>query len=166
MQLLTLVWAHQQLGLGLDQGAYLQGIAGLGVVAGAVLAARCVPTAKAYRVLPLGLLLGLSMMLMLLNHSLVTAGLLMIVVGALSGVFVVPMNAVLQARGVEILTAGRSIAVQNFYENLSILFSMAIYGVLMGANLSVSGLVVFDCIMVSGLMAWFIFSWFKRPMPS
>jgi hypothetical protein len=52
---------------------------------------------------------------------------LTLIMGGLGGLLVVPMNAMLQHRGVQVLTAGRSVAVQNFNENLSILLMLALY---------------------------------------
>ncbi len=45
-------------------------------------------------------------------------------IGALAGFFVVPMNALLQHRGHVLMSAGHSIAVQNFNENLNILLML------------------------------------------
>jgi hypothetical protein len=59
------------------------------------------------------------------------------VIGGLAGYFVVPMNALLQHRGHVLLSAGHSIAVQNFNENLSILVMLGLYALLIWLNLSI-----------------------------
>ena len=66
------------------------------------------------------------------------AGLIMILVGICAGFFVVPMNALLQHRGHVLMSAGRSIAVQNFNENSSILVMLGVYSLLIKADLSSS----------------------------
>jgi LPLT family lysophospholipid transporter-like MFS transporter len=130
MQLLVLRWAQSHLGLELDQGAYLQGVAGVGVVMGAWWAGQKIPLNKALSVLGLGTVLGLTMPVLNWIQSEWTGALMMLGVGAVSGVFVVPMNALLQHQGLKLLTAGRSIAVQNFNENLGVLVFNVVYAVL------------------------------------
>jgi MFS family permease len=127
MQLLVLLWCQQVLGLGLDQGAYLQACTAVGVVLGAWLAGRWVPLHQATRVLGLGVVLGLLLPLMNAVHSWPFALGVMLFVGVISGLFVVPMNALLQHRGVRLLSAGRSIAVQNVNENASTVTMMGVY---------------------------------------
>jgi len=127
MQLLVLLWCQQVLGLGLDQGAYLQACTAVGVVFGAALAGRWVPLSRATRVLGLGVVLGLMLPLMNGVHTWPVALAVMLGVGLISGLFVVPMNALLQHRGVSLLSAGRSVAVQNVNENASIVLMMGVY---------------------------------------
>lgn len=129
LQFLVIRWADERLGLSLSQAAYLQGVSALGVIVGAVLAGRWVPLRAAPCVLVLGIGLGAAMPLMLMVTSVAGAVALLTVIGLLGGLFVVPMNALLQHRGVQLLSAGRSIAVQNFNENASVLVVLALYAV-------------------------------------
>ena len=142
MQLLVLAWAQQMLDLNLSQAAYLQASTAVGVMAGAVLAARCVSLESAPGVMKAGLALGLMLPLMLLVHDWPWALLLTLGLGMLSGFFVVPMNAMLQARGVQLLSAGRSIAVQNTCENASILLMLSAYSLLSYAQWPVHQLIL------------------------
>jgi MFS family permease len=136
MQLLVLQWSQSHLGMSLDRAAYLQGAVAVGVVLGAYLAARFVSLGGAWKVLPLGLLLGIAMPSMnWIHHPGVAVG-MMVAVGACGGFFVVPMNALLQHRGCQLLTAGQSIAIQNLNENLSVMVMMLVYSALMAMNLS------------------------------
>ncbi|MCX2863005.1 lysophospholipid transporter LplT [Paucibacter sp. PLA-PC-4] len=127
LQFAVLRWAQQVLQLGLDRSAYLQAVVAVGVVLGAAAAGRWVPLTRALRVLPLGVLLGLLMAGLAWVDSFALALPLLALVGAVGGLLVVPMNALLQHRGYQLLTAGRSIAVQGFNENLSILGMLALY---------------------------------------
>jgi hypothetical protein len=131
MQLLVLLWCQQVLGLGLDQGAYLQACTAVGVVLGAWLAGRWVPLHQAPRVLVLGVVLGLMLPLMNGVQAWPLALVVMLLVGVISGLFVVPMNALLQHRGISLLSAGRSIAVQNVNENASVVTMMGVYSALL-----------------------------------
>lgn len=141
LQLVVLRWANEALGLPLDQAAYLQGVTAFGVVAGAIAASRFVALERAVHLLPLGLLLGLVIPLMLCVESIAMAAVLMVVVGAMAGFFVVPMNALLQHRGYTLLTAGRSIAVQGFNENAGMLVMLAVYAGATALQLQLSTLV-------------------------
>jgi len=127
MQFAVLLWAEQGLGLRLDQGAYMQALVAVGVIAGAALAGRRYRLHSARKVLPMGLLLAALLPLMAWVHSVWLAIPLLMLAGAVGGMLLVPMNALLQHRGASILSAGRSIAVQGFNENASVLLMLAFY---------------------------------------
>lgn len=158
LQFVVLRWAHEQLGLPLSQAAVLQAVVAVGVVLGAVLAGHWVPLSRAAQMLGFGVLLGLSLPLLALVHSLWLAVPLLVGAGALGGLMVVPLNALLQHRGCQLLSAGRSIAVQGFNENLSILLMLAAYAaavhqaVPLPVVMVVFGLLV--ALPILGLMAW------------
>jgi hypothetical protein len=127
VQLLVLAWARDRLDMSLSSAAYLQLCSAVGAVAGAWLAARWVSLQHVRRWVPIGVLIGICIPLLNAVDDAVWAVLLMIGLGTLSGLFVVPMNAWLQDRGQTLLSAGRSIAVQNFHENASILLMLGAY---------------------------------------
>src|SRR5438094_8087888 len=85
-------------------------------------------------------------------HNMVLVYVLLILVGALAGFFVVPMNALLQHRGHVLLSAGHSIAVQNFNENMSVLVMLAIYSVMLRFDLNVNVVILIFGLFVSGTM--------------
>jgi MFS transporter, LPLT family, lysophospholipid transporter len=152
LQFAVLKWAVDHLALSLGQAAGLQAVVALGIVAGAALASRHVALADAARVLPLGVLMGLLVPLAgLVTHWLAAVPLLL-AVGALGGALVVPLNALLQHRGHRLLSAGRSIAVQNFNENLSVLVMLGLYAALLWLQVDVRwlmaglGLLVTVCV--------------------
>ena len=152
LQLIVLRWAQEALHLPLAQAAYLQGVTAFGVIAGAALASRMVSLEKTSKLLPLGVLLGLSIPLLLLVSTVVQAVCLLILVGAMAGFFVVPMNALLQHRGATLLTAGRSIAVQGFNENAGMLVVLCIYALVTALELSLGMLVLGFGVLVSFAM--------------
>ncbi|KAA0091019.1 lysophospholipid transporter LplT [Paraburkholderia sp. T12-10] len=171
LQLLVLKWAGANLGLSLSAAALMQGATGIGVAIGAGAAARLVPLARALGVLPVGIVAGVVTAGMAFYGKWLfpsTAGLhlhghfiaayiacafpLMIGLGALAGYFIVPMNALLQHRGATLITAGHSIAVQNFNQNLAVLLMLGAYALLLRANVPVQWVIVtfgaFICTMI------------------
>ena len=127
VQFAVLLWAKEMLNMPLEKSSLLQAIVAMGVIFGAAMAGRWVALSKAYKVLPLGLWLGISLPLLAFSSSLWTAIPLMVMTGFAGGLLMVPMNALLQSRGYELLTAGRSIAVQGFNENASVMVMLGIY---------------------------------------
>ena len=138
LQFIVLDWARESLSMPLSEAALLQGIVAVGVAGGAIAAAQLIGLSQSLRVLPYGVALGMLIPAMTLVDSVAIAYPLLIVVGALSGYFVVPMNALLQHRGYVRLSAGHSIAVQNFNENLNILFMLGAYALLLRYGVSIN----------------------------
>jgi MFS family permease len=142
LQFAVLLWAVQSLGLTLDKAAYLQGIVAVGVMIGAMLVARRLRLRHATSVMPLGILMGALMAFSAWASSWEWAAPSLLAVGALGGMMVVPMNALLQHRGQRLLTAGQSIAVQGFNENLSILVVLVVYAGLIAINVPAKAIMV------------------------
>jgi hypothetical protein len=140
LQFVVLKWSADVLGLPLEHAAYLQAAVAVGVVAGAGIAGRWIALRNAKRVLPAGVLMGLLIMASAHATQLSTALIVLSVMGAVGGILVVPLNALLQHRGFVLLTAGRSIAVQGFNENLSVLCMLGIYAGLVAADFSIISL--------------------------
>jgi MFS family permease len=153
LQFAVLRWAAERLNLPLSLGASLQAAVALGVVVGASWAGRAIALGQALRVLPVGLVLGGLIALATLVHQLAVALAMLALVGAVGGVLVVPMNALLQHRGLQLLTAGRSIAVQNFNENLSMLLMLGAYAALLSLGVSIYMLMVGLGLTVMALVA-------------
>jgi MFS family permease len=157
LQIAVLQWAAEVLALPLHRATALQMAVALGIVAGAALAGRHVPLAAAPRLLPLGLLLGLGVAAASMLTQWVAALAAMALLGAIGGVLVVPMNALLQQRGHALLSAGRAIAVQNFAENSSILLMLALQAALLAAGLDVRLLMALLGLAVSAGVALLMF---------
>ena len=154
LQFAVLLWAAQQLGLGLDQAAWLQGVVALGVVVGAVLVARRLRLRHATAVLGLGLLMGALMASAPLIQDWRVAVPVLLLIGGLGGMLLVPMNALLQHRGHRLLSAGQSIAVQGFNENLSVLLSLGLYAALLALQVPVTAIMVLAGAVLAGFSAW------------
>lgn len=165
LQFAVLRWAADVLRLPLDQAAYLQAAVAVGVVAGAGLAGRVAPLDAARRVLPLGVFLGLMMALVAFVDQLVGAVLMLGFAGFFGGLLVVPLNALLQHRGCTLLSAGRSIAVQGFNENASVLAMLAIYGALVALDVPIVPLLCGFGLLIAAAMAALWCSERSRPAP-
>ena len=111
-------------------------------------------------VLPLGVVMGAVVPLVALVDSWLLALPLLAIVGALGGALVVPLNALLQHRGHALLTAGRSIAVQNFNENLSVLLMLALFAGAMALQIDIRVVISAIGAIVASVVAWLI--WRER----
>lgn len=157
LQFIVLKWAEVSLNMTLSQGAILQAISAVGVAGGAIWAAGRIPLKQSLKVLPYGVVMGLVVCVMAIYHidmvppvvllelgkmqltlNLIPPYVLLILVGWLAGYFVVPMNALLQHRGHVKLSAGHSIAVQNFNENLSVLSMLLLYALLIWLDVPIA----------------------------
>ena len=152
LQFIVLKWAENSLHMPLDKAAILQGVTAIGVAIGAIAAARFVPLKKSLSVLPLGVGMGLIVMTMTLVSDVRYAYPLLIIIGGLSGYYLVPMNALLQHRGHVLLSAGHSIAVQNFNENLSVLTMLVLYALMVKLNVNVNYVILSFGLFVSSVM--------------
>lgn len=151
LQFIVIEWGARHLGYRLDQASLLMGVAALGTVAGSMLAGR-VPLKRALSVLPMGVLMGFAVMLMPLVHDRWSVYSVLLLIGALSGFFVVPMNAMIQHRGHVLLSAGHSIAVQNFNEQLNILLMLTFYSLLLWLRLPINAIIIIFGLLVASLM--------------
>jgi MFS transporter, LPLT family, lysophospholipid transporter len=176
LQFIVLKWAESALGMNLSEGAILQAVVAFGVAGGAVWAAWRVPLKKSLNVLIYGVLMGaLVMVLAIFRRDLIPdvsidlgiismplylliAYVFLMTIGWMSGYFVVPMNALLQHRGHVLLSAGHSIAVQNFNENLSVLGMLCLYSLLIWLEVPVSFVIVlfgsFVCLLMVYIIRW------------
>ena len=137
LQFALLRWAIDMLGLPLSRAAYLQAAVAVGVVAGAAAAGRWVPLRQAPRMLCAGVAMGLLIPFVASVHEVALVVPLLALVGVVGGFMVVPLNALLQHRGFVLLSAGRSIAVQGFNENLSVLTMLAAYAGLLALEVPI-----------------------------
>ena len=152
LQFIVIKWAEQALHLDLSKASMLQGVVAVGVAVGAILAARMVSMRSSVKVIPLGIAMGVIVNVMIFVTDMSLAMALMVLIGGLSGFFVVPMNALLQHRGHILMGAGHSIAVQNFNENLSILIMTGLYAFLISSGVSINTVVVAFGLFVAGTM--------------
>jgi hypothetical protein len=152
LRLIILEWAEPALGFSLTQATILTAVTALGIALGSIAAARLVALNRSVRVLPLGIAMGFFVIVMAYVTDWKVAVLLLVIIGAIGGYFVVPMNALLQHRGHLLMGAGHSIAVQNFNENLSILAMNGTYAAMDKAGISITWVIVAFGLMVASIM--------------
>jgi LPLT family lysophospholipid transporter-like MFS transporter len=153
LQFAVLRWGSERMHLALDSAAFVQAAVAVGVILGAVAAARWVPLARARQMLVAGVAFGLLMAAVAFTESLVPAVALLMTVGAVGGLLVVPLNALLQDRGYALLSAGRSIAVQGANENASVLAFLGVYSVLVAFDVPLVVLMAGLGLGVAGVLA-------------
>jgi LPLT family lysophospholipid transporter-like MFS transporter len=160
LQFIVINWSSSALGYNLSDASILQGMAAFGIALGAIFASMRVRLDRAVKVIPIGIAMGLVVILMDFVRVVWLAVPLIVLIGALAGFFVVPMNALLQHRGHHLVGAGRSIAVQNFNENASILVMIALYSLLLAAGLSIYWVIALFGLFISGAMALVLY-WYS-----
>jgi MFS family permease len=153
LQFIVLDWAASALGLDLSQSSVLQAVVALGVAVGAGLSAWLVTLRGSVRVLPIGIVMGVIVLVMIPVRNLGLAISLLVLIGACAGFFVVPMNALLQHRGHVLMGAGHSIAVQNFNENIGILVMVGLYALMVRVGISVNTAIALFGLFVAGAMS-------------
>ena len=161
LRYIVLAWAAAALGYGTTQASSLVGVVAVGTAVGAVVASVMMRLEHATRVMPLGVAMGLLVVLMNFIDNVWLAAPFLIALGALGGFLVVPMNALLQHRGHNLMGAGRSIAVQNFNEQACILALGAFYTGMTRGGLSAFGAITIFGLLVAGTME-LIRRWHRR----
>jgi MFS family permease len=157
LRLIVFAWAAAALGYTTAQASNLVGVVIIGSVAGAVVASITTKLDRATNVIPLAILVGVLMIGLNVINSMATAAPFMVLLGALCGYLIVPMNALLQHRGHNLMGAGRSIAVQNFNEQACILGLGAFY-----AGMTKLGMSVFVAIAVLGILVAAVMELIRR----
>ena len=152
LRYIVLAWAGAALGYSTTQASSLVGVVAIGTAVGAVVASMRMRLDQATRVIPLGIGMGLLVILMNFIDNVWVAAPFLILLGGLGGFLVVPMNALLQHRGHNLMGAGRSIAVQNFNEQACILGLGALYAASTAWGLSAFAAITAFGVLVAGFM--------------
>ncbi len=163
LQYVVLAWAGVALSYSTTRASSLVGVVAIGTAAGAVLASMSTRLDHAVRVIVLGVVMGLLVATMNTIHTVMIAAPFLIVLGALGGYLVVPMNALLQHRGHNLMGSGRSIAVQNFNEQAAILGLGAFYTGMTRIGVSVYGsITIFG--LFTAIVSLLVMYWHYRNM--
>ncbi len=161
LRLIVFAWAAAALGYGTTQASNLAGVVIVGSVIGAVVASTRMRLEHAVRVIPLGIVVGFLMVGLVVMTNVWVAAPFLVLLGALCGFLIVPMNALLQHRGHNLMGAGRSIAVQNFNEQACILGLGAFYAGMTRFGLSAFAAITLFGLIVAGVME-LIRRWYQR----
>jgi MFS family permease len=152
LRLIVIAWAGYALHFNLEESTRLTAMVAFGIAIGSVIAARYISLKDSVRVLPAGILMGGFVMTMVVIHDWHVAALIFLLIGALSGFFIVPLNALLQHRGHLLIGAGHSIAVQNFNENIGILLLSGTYTWMVREEFSINTIIILLGLFVSVAM--------------
>ncbi len=158
LRYIVLAWAAAALGYSVTQASSLVGVVAIGTAVGAVVASVRMKLEDAPRLMPLGIAMGLLVILLNFIDNVWLAAPFLVLLGGLGGFLVVPMNALLQHRGHNLMGAGRSIAVQNFNEQACILGLGFLYSFSTGMGLSAFAAITGFGLLVAGFM-WLIKRW-------
>jgi MFS family permease len=161
LRYIILAWSAAALGYSTTQASSLGGVVAIGTAVGAIVASVRMRLDRATDVIPMGVLMGVLIVAMNFIHNVWVAAPFLVLLGGLGGFLVVPMNALLQHRGANLMGAGRSIAVQNFNEQACILGLGAFYSLSTGLGLSAFGAITAFGIVVAGIMV-LIQRWHRR----
>ena len=161
LRFIVLAWAAAALGYSVTQASALQGVVAIGMAVGAVVASLRMRLEDGPRVITLGIGMGLLIIMLIFITNVWLAAPFLILLGALGGFLVVPMNALLQHRGHNLMGAGRSIAVQNFNEQACILALGAAYSLSTGLGLPTFAAITAFGLVIAGFM-WLIRRWHRR----
>jgi MFS family permease len=160
MRVIVFAWAAAALSYSTQQASSLVGVVAIGTAIGAVAASLRVRLDQATRVIPLGIAMGLLLIGLNVIKSAWLAAPFLVLLGAIGGYLVVPMNALLQHRGANLMGAGRSIAVQNFNEQACILGLGAFYTGMTRFGLTAFTSIALFGVLVTGTM-WLIRRWHR-----
>jgi MFS family permease len=163
LRYIVFAWAAAALGYATTQASSLVGVVAIGTAVGAIVASVMMKLDRATSVIPLGIGMGLLVILLNFIDNVWVAAPFLIMLGAIGGFLVVPMNALLQHRGHNLMGAGRSIAVQNFNEQACILLLGAFYAGMTIVGMSAFGAITMFGIVVAGTM-WIIGRWHRHNM--
>ena len=159
LRFLLVLWVPVALGI-TDNATptYLNAMVAVGIVVGAGAAAKLVTLETVARCMPAGILIGVGVLFFSLQHAILPAYALLLLIGVLGGFFVVPLNALLQERGKQTVGAGNAIAVQNLGENMAMLLMLGIYSLAVKAGAPVVAIGVgfgaLFALAITGLWVW------------
>jgi len=152
LRFIVLAWAAAALGYSVTRASALQGVVAIGMAVGAVVASMRMRLEDGPRVITLGVVMGLLIIGLIFITNVWVAAPFLILLGAIGGFLVVPMNALLQHRGHNLMGDGRSIAVQNFNEQACILGLGAFYSLATGLGLPTFTAITGFGVVIAGFM--------------
>jgi LPLT family lysophospholipid transporter-like MFS transporter len=165
LRLLLVAWVPVALGVAdLSMPANLSGAVAIGIAFGAAAAARWIHLGNVNRVLPAGILIGLVIMAFAHATNLNATIVLLILIGACGGFYVVPLNALLQERGHASVGAGHAVAVQNFFENCAMLAMVGLYTVMARQKMPVvESATIFGAVVLTFITGLAIYRVMRQP---
>lgn len=155
LRIALIAWLPKNLGItDTDEQSMIIGVTAIGVVLSAFLIPKLVPAGKLYRSFYYGLVMVGAVMAASFTHHVAWTVSLLFITGVMGGIFLIPLNTMLQEEGKTAIGSGRTIAVQNFVENAITVVGLALYLIFtemdVSVNLSVIGM---GCVLLAFLLA-------------
>ncbi|CDG16899.1 lysophospholipid transporter LplT [Xenorhabdus doucetiae] len=159
LRFLLVAWVPVVLGIdGNTTPTLMNAVVAIGIIVGAGMAARFITLKTVRRCMPAGILIGIMVIFFVTQQSIVFSYLILIVLGVFGGLFVVPLNALLQEHGKQAMGAGKAVAVQNLGENSAMLVMLGLYSVsiMLGASVIAVGMGfgILLSLAIGGLWIW------------
>jgi LPLT family lysophospholipid transporter-like MFS transporter len=99
----------------------------VGIIVGAAAVPQLIPLNALHRSRIPAYLMALLIVALSLSHALLSARIILFLIGLCGGMFIVPINAALQEIGQHSIGSGSAVALQGFFENLAMLLAVGSY---------------------------------------
>jgi LPLT family lysophospholipid transporter-like MFS transporter len=129
----------------------------IGIACGSLLVPRLIPLAYLRRARLAAYAMGIIIVLLATMENIWVARFALFLAGTCGGLFVVPINAALQEIGHKSIGSGGAVAIQNFFENLTMLIATGAYTLV--AGIGVDPVVTMIWLGVLVIIATVIVSW-------
>lgn len=137
LRVLLIAWAPAVLLLNSSSDiAKLTLFIAIGIAIGSLLAPLLVPISHLQRTKYAAYAMGGLIIILSFIDTLMAARIALLLIGLCGGLFVVPINAILQDIGHRSIGAGGAVAVENFFNNLAMLAASGVYALVAGAAIS------------------------------
>jgi len=99
----------------------------IGIIIGSAIVPRLIPLEHIRRARFPAYLMALSVVALSFTDNLWSARTALLIIGMMGGMFIVPVNAILQELGKESIGSGRAVALQGFFNNIAMLVGVGCY---------------------------------------
>jgi LPLT family lysophospholipid transporter-like MFS transporter len=159
LRMVIIAWVP--LTLGITKNTHISLIiaaTGVGLAIGAVITPYLV-TLKTYpRTIYYGLAMAVCILAFTVIHTLPMTIFLLLLAGCLGGIYIVPMNTCLQQVGHDTIGAGKTIAVQNFFENTFMFIGVGAYTLASKGNLNINLSITATGVVMAAIISYMYFS--------
>lgn len=143
LRIALIAWLPENLGItDTDQQSLIIGVCAIGVVFSAFVTPKLVPAGKLYSSYVYGFIMVTAVMVAAFSPNVWLTVVLMLIIGLFGGVFLIPLNTILQEVGKDLIGPGKTIAIQNFVENALNVSGLTVYLLLISAGTPINWSVV------------------------
>jgi LPLT family lysophospholipid transporter-like MFS transporter len=143
LRIALVAWIPYNLGItGKTEQSMIIGVTAVGVVLSAFVTPKLVPVGRLYLSYRYGFAMVGIVLLTAFLHSLWLSVGLLLLVGVFGGVYLIPMNTILQEEGKALIGSGKTIAIQNFVENGLTVLGLGLFTLLTSTGMSIDWSIV------------------------